>query len=82
MSTNQFNAESKSRVTKEPQPRAGFQKLCNDSSMFHDFGHFMMNDPSYADGDVHFKPLPSSAVVFNLRLSDDVFDTYEYAVNL
>lgn len=32
-----------------------FVKLCNDASLFSDFGHFEMHDDGYAGGDFRWK---------------------------
>lgn len=34
---------------------ADFQTMCNDSSMFHDFGHFEANDSGYSGSEGQWK---------------------------
>lgn len=65
-----------------PVERPDFHSLCNDSSLFNDFGHFSSADPGYAGSEVAFKPVPKTSVIFTLRLPEDVFDIYDFSTNL
>lgn len=78
MSSNQSIPKARDTLTNE----GSFQKLCNDSSLFNDFGHFEMRDASYAEETTHVQFRLKTPALSSWRMPEDVFDIYEYSVNL
>jgi len=56
--------EVKASADAKPEyQRADFVKLCNDASLFNDFGHFIVNDSGYAGGDTKWKVKAPTMVI-------------------
>lgn len=51
------------------------RRLCNDSSQFHDFGHFIIEDSGYTGGDRQWK-LEARAPSF--RWTNETIHNWEY----
>lgn len=74
--------QSAPKAADTPTSVVSFKRLCNDSSVFHDFGHFNMSDVSYAEATTHMKFRLSTPSVFTLQMPEDVFDMYDYSIDL